>query len=127
MISINKFLTNNELAKSIISQYIGIYEHLKNIFTNIVLKEYKKIVKYYSSIEVWLNREKYCNIIKKNYGIHGNHFYIVKYLAHKNKLYYKLGLATQNIFISLKYFVSKLLIPYDATPPSMIIQLNYFD
>ena len=125
--SIKEFLNNNNFVLSIISQYVGA-EHLKNMFTNEVLKEYKEILIEYS-LGINLQRLKYFNITKSYYDVRGDNIFYDLYLTSKNKLYSKLGYASLNQFcynLNCNYLM-RFGVSYDNMPPSIITQLNYFD
>ena len=139
--AVNKFMNNNNFVLSIISQYVGA-KHLKNIFTNKVLKEYKEIINQYGAYSYLspLNynkiKSKYFNIIKSIYilfiyidndGNNGYDGYYQEHYTHKNILYSKLGYFYFQRYEYNPYHNNYRVINDDDIPPSIIIQLNYFD
>jgi hypothetical protein len=143
--SIQQFINNNELAKSIVSQYLGA-ESLKGKFTNKVLKEYNEIINQYSPKNYLFKGSMrldsaFNNIIIEKYVlINGEHYKYRKIIYNKNyKLYKRLSYVStcqENSYNKTGYLkklnglnceVNTIFTKYYDVPTSVILQYTYFD
>jgi hypothetical protein len=128
--SIKEFMNNNDFLQYNVAQYLCA-DHLKPYYTNEVIKEFKEYITVFSihasgrifNLTDYIKYRHFYNITSILYSNNSTYVYLRLYITHKpkyNVIYKRYKKAKLE-------FDNYILLNYEYIPPSIIIQMNYFD